>query len=362
LTELQQKSWEPEVLLSGIVLYGLFQAPRLLDDFHYFFRVNINTRTNDIDNFVAVLKLAIYWLTCGLVAHIISRGIWVGMIGLSFAFPKGIAFNRLNYAKKFKDRREKIPDTKQIIYTLESFSSTLFSISFMVFMMVIGGYLYLLVAIIIPVYWLDLVFRNISYFDILEKMLSYYFVFVLILGLLSFIDFVSLGLLKRVKFISKLYFPFYNMVSFLTLARFYRPIYYILISNIKTWKVVISSVTFLFAIFITLIYGSFDRYPGENISDISFWSDNMESGTYTGYYDDQIEEIKSVIAQIQSDVISGNTIRLFKVLNANREDSIKKNCNIDSLYNVKEKEINKSVVMIDCLSKFYKVEIGDSLY
>ena len=33
LTELQQRSWEPEILLSGIVLYGMFKVPDLLDDF-----------------------------------------------------------------------------------------------------------------------------------------------------------------------------------------------------------------------------------------------------------------------------------------------------------------------------------------
>lgn len=75
LTELQQKSWEPEVLLSGIVLYGMLKMPGLLDDFAYFYKTNFRTGTTDIDTFVLMMKIAIYWLTGGLIAHLISRGI-----------------------------------------------------------------------------------------------------------------------------------------------------------------------------------------------------------------------------------------------------------------------------------------------
>jgi hypothetical protein len=87
LRELQLRSWEPEILLSGIVLYGMFQVPDLLDQAYFFFRTNIFD-AGDVENLIALLKVATYWLIFGLILHLISRGIWVGMIGLSFTFPK----------------------------------------------------------------------------------------------------------------------------------------------------------------------------------------------------------------------------------------------------------------------------------
>ena len=60
LNELQQKSWEPEILLSGIVLYGMFQIPDLLDSFLEFGNDNLFGSTTDLDNFVSAIKVALY--------------------------------------------------------------------------------------------------------------------------------------------------------------------------------------------------------------------------------------------------------------------------------------------------------------
>lgn len=115
LDELQQKSWEPEILLSGIVLYGMFQAPGLLDSFLAFAKLNIDGNFNSLDNLVALLKIGFYWLTLGLILHLISRGIWVGMVGLSFTFPDGIKKENLKLSPRFRKRVDRIPSIEQII-------------------------------------------------------------------------------------------------------------------------------------------------------------------------------------------------------------------------------------------------------
>jgi len=357
LTELQQKSWEPEVLLSGIVLYGMLQLPDLLDDFAYFFKVNIDTSSNDIDTFVTMMKIAIHWLTGGLIAHLISRGIWVGMVGLSFTFPKGIVLDQLKLTDKYKTFLSRIPDTEQIILRLESFCSSLFSISFMMFMMMMGVYFFLLVTIILPV--LGLVHISTDVFDGLGgQLLKSYLLLMLIAGLLGFIDFVTLGFFKRFKWISKIYWPIYRLVGVLTLARFYRPIYYILVSNISRWKIALAIAAFAMISFWS-IGNNQSQYAGEDFSQINLWSDNIETGAFTGYYDDQNDDIKSVVASIQSDVIQGNTLRLFIVLRANREDSIKAYCNLDSL--LKIEDMTSSRAKLQCISAFYTVAIDDSV-
>lgn len=360
LTELQLKSWEPEVLLSGIVLYGMFKMPELLDQFLYYFRVNFDSISNNIDSFVGMMKVAVYWLTGGLIAHLISRGIWVGMVGLSFTFPKGIELDEIKLTDKYRNYLAKIPSTEKIILNLESFSSSLFSISFMMFMMMLGSYFYILVTIIAPIFTTLYFFGDIFDNDLFGYIVAGYLLLVLGIGFLGFIDFVTLGFFKRFKWISKIYWPFYRMVGILTFARFYRPIYYILVSNIKGWKIAVLLTTFVIGSFMWVGSISNSTYPGENLSQISMWSDSRATGAYTGYYDDQIDDIKSIVASIQSDIIRGNTVRLFLVLQASREDSIKAYCNLDSLLQVEG--LGSARAKIQCLATFYSVAVDDFIY
>ncbi len=360
LSELQQKSWEPEVLLSGIVLYGMFKMPGLLDDFLYYYKINFTGASNDIDNFVGMMKVAVYWLTSGLIAHLISRGIWVGMVGLSFTFPKGIALDEIKLTDKYKNFLARIPSTEKIILNLEGFSSTLFSISFMMFMMMLGAYFYLLITIIVPVlslvYFVNDIFDN----DTFGYILAGYLLVVLAFGFIGFIDFITLGFFKRFRWLSKIYWPIYRVVGTLTMARFYRPIYYILVSNVKKWKIGLLLTAFVVASFMWVGGISNSTYPGESLSRISLWSDSQNTGSYTGYYDDQVDDIKSINASIQSDIIRGNTVRLFLVLRAEREDSIKAHCNLDSLFQIEE--LGRPQARIQCLKAFYSVSIDDSVF
>ena len=56
-------------------------------------------------------------------------------------------------------------------------------------------------------------------------------VIVLLSGVVYMVDFFTLGLLKRIKLIEKPYYYLYVVMGWLTLARFYRPLYYNFIDN-----------------------------------------------------------------------------------------------------------------------------------
>jgi len=360
LTELQQKSWEPEVLLSGIVLYGMFKMPGLLDDFLYYFKVNVAVSTSDIDNFIGLMKVAVYWLTGGLIAHLITRGIWVGMVGLSFTFPRGITLDKLRLHEKYKNYLTRIPSTEKIILNLESFSSALFSISFMMFMMMLGAYFYLLITIIIPIVSIIYFFNGAFDNPVFGGILTGYILLMIGMAFVGFVDFITMGFFKRFKWIAKIYWPIYRFVGVLSLARFYRPIYYILLSNIKGWKIAILLTVFVIFSFQWVMGIANANYPGEGLSQISLWSDSQTTSSYTGNYDDQMDDIKSIQASIQSDIIRGNTVRLFIVLRADREDSIKAYCNLDSLLQVEG--LGRGEARMQCLTKFYSIAIDDSVF
>ena len=359
LTELQQKSWEPEILLSGIVLYGLFQIPSILDSMLLYANDNLFGDTIDLDSLVNSLKVALYWLTCGLILHLISRGIWVGMVGLSFTFPYGINKNRLKVSGKFEQVLDKIPSIEQIIINLEKVSSALFSISFMLFMVMMGAYLFILIFLVIPLVGFDQLIDFDSLGTVGESIVSIYAISIIVMGFVSLIDFITLGFFRQFKWLSKIYYPFYWIVSIVTLSRFYRPIYYTIISNYGKWKIGLFLIFFAITSFLGVGGLQDSVMPGEALSQLEIWNNKRGSTSFSGHYDDQNDDFHSIQAQIQSDIISENTVRLFVVLKASREDSIRKFCNYDSLVN--DTELRTHQIELKCASDFYHVYLDDSL-
>jgi len=58
-------------------------------------------------------------------------------------------------------------------------------------------------------------------------------------GLLVFIDFLTLGYLKRVRLFAPFYYPVHYMVSLITLSFLYRRLYYSIISNVRPVYIII---------------------------------------------------------------------------------------------------------------------------
>lgn len=354
LEELQQKSWEPEILLSGIVLYGMFKVPNLLDEFLVFFKLNIFGNSQDMDNLVALFKMGIYWLIGGLILHLVCRGIWIGMVGLSYTFPHGIQMSRLNYKGKFRNKVERIPSYEHIVMRLEKLCSSLFSVSFMLFMSLIGGYLYFLILVIVPFTVAYLVF-DVGFSGPVFDAFQVYVIFILSIGLIALLDFVSLGYLRGFKWFSKIYWPLHQFISALTLSRFYRPIYYGVVTNFNKW------VFFVFLVMFTVISifgaGSISNglYPGDSISQLELWGNDQGYVAFSGNYDDQNQDFPSVRAHIPSDVISGDVLKLFVVAHVTYEENMLKRMPLDSLREVypDTSEVALKLMVIDSYLTVY---------
>ncbi len=252
----------------------MFKAPGLLDSFLAFAKLNL-TSVSILDNLVALLKVALYWLTFGLILHLISRGIWVGMVGLSFTFPDGIHKEKLKLSPRFQKKVDEIPRIEQIIINLEKLCSSLFSISFMMFMVVIGGYLFLFIVLILPILSFLLYFGSNNLSEHVDFSLQIYAYITFGIGVIGLFDFITLGLLKRIKWLSAIYYPIHKVISFLTLSRFYRPIYFTLISNYNKWKIGISLLIFVvISVFMLETISNEGSLPGEAWSRISIWNNS----------------------------------------------------------------------------------------
>ncbi len=140
LKRIQEGSWEPEILISGIVLYGLFQIPSLIDQLYIYLE---NYSYAILDNglnltLTSLLKISTVWLVIGFISHLFFRSVWAAFVGLSFVYKRGVQIEKLQYPHLFKKHLSKNNDYKNQIIRLEKICSTIFSISFLIFMWVVG--------------------------------------------------------------------------------------------------------------------------------------------------------------------------------------------------------------------------------
>lgn len=91
LKKLSQESWQAELVVSGIAIYGSLQLPDVL---HYLsdwgFTYFEEGRTWFIFYLLIYIYLGSVTLILSFFLHFVLRAYWIGMLGLASAFPEGI--------------------------------------------------------------------------------------------------------------------------------------------------------------------------------------------------------------------------------------------------------------------------------
>lgn len=300
------------------------------------------------------MKVSVFWLISGLIIHLITRGIWIGLVGLSFVWPDGVNKKRLNYEKEFDDEVKGILGLNELVLKWEKICSSIFSISFLLFMSVVGGYFFLFIFIIIPFFFIDT-------YDSQNRLEIYWDIYTYIIAgisVIALIDFLSFGLVKKIPYLSKVYLPITRLIRVASLAFLYRPIYYTWASQTNRWVFILTMILFIAVNFVLgdRFFDS-DRVEREN-TNISLYFETMGYGAYSGYYEDMDEEFFSFRAQIPSDIIQGDVLRVFVALNPDIEDDIVAKCGFE---NVEDRWKIGASKALDCLEGAYQLSFGDSV-
>ncbi|MEO0789307.1 MAG: hypothetical protein AAFY36_11620 [Bacteroidota bacterium] len=223
LDSIQQNSWELELLISGFAIFLLLAA---VEPVH---QLEIDLALLIVQTEVASVLLLIYypfltslWLLIGsLLIHVLLRGLWIAAIGLRYV-SGDIDYTRLKYQPKFSSYlKKRIGGFDDYIERLEQACSIAFSLSFVLIFSIISLSSFLFITLL-PI----LFFGGSQYFysgSILSGL-------IIGIGLLYFVDFITLGFFKRNE-VTQWYFPIYRVGSWLSLSRFYRPLYHNLIDN-----------------------------------------------------------------------------------------------------------------------------------
>jgi len=259
LEKLQQESWQLELLISGFALFGIYESRSWIDTF-----INhmLDQSYGPSDMYVGIVILllkggwAIFFIN--LLIHVVLRGLWIGAIGLRYV-SQDIDYDSLGYNDQFSTYlRKKVGEYDEFIERLEKICSVLFAYTFLLFLLLLSLLLFLaFMGVLLHISSLGNKGEQPN-----EWSVMLIFVF-LTLGLIVFIDFITLGALKRINFprFSKAYMYLYRFFSTITLSFLYRPLLYNFIDDKYTRRLFYLSVPYIFlVIFADSIIG-FSPYP-----------------------------------------------------------------------------------------------------
>lgn len=217
LDELQLQSWQLELVISGFAIFGLFSTLDPL--FQWFTEFQVKELWK-----LRYLGFAIYFsciLTIvNLILHVLLRGLWIGAVGVRSVSGE-IEFDKLNFSPLITSYlKKKIVSFDIFIERLETYSSIMFGLTFLVVFITLGAF----INFVLFLFFMGLV----SDFNLSEG-ISVFLIFLVlgiffVLYLLILIDFITRGTLKKSG--GRFYLKFYRFTSILTLSVIYRPLLY----------------------------------------------------------------------------------------------------------------------------------------
>ena len=311
LDSLQQQSWELELLISGFAIFGLFTAYE-----------PIKIEMTNAGNEQQIYSFVIYFLALtacsillfNLLLHVILRGLWIGALGLRYV-SGDIEFDELKYSERFKKYLSKrIVSFDRYIGSLENYCSILFAVSFLLIFYVLAMTVVIIAFVLIANFIID----NENLPSWISQGVGIPLMVFLAFGMfLTFFDFITQGLLKKNKWVSKFYFPIYWVFSKITLAFLYRPLVYNFLDNKFGRRISLA----LVPVYVIILIGVSVNYRTSN-----YFNDDLNSNSViansNNYEDALTEDIFIEDVAIASKVTTNNFLKIFMVFDDDFDDYI----------------------------------------
>ena len=311
LQRLQEESWQLELIISGFAIFGLFTALEPISEAASIAQSKQQV-VKTIILFIAVISCAI--LLFNLLLHVVLRGLWIGTLGLRYV-SGDIDYDSLNYSEKFtKYLKKKVGSFDKYVATLENYCSIIFAVSFLLIFYVLAITFTIVSIALIASQIID----NDALPETLRTIVGVSLILFLFFGMiLTFIDFITQGWLKKKRWISKFYFPIYWVFSFITLSFLYRPLVYNFLDNKFGRRL---SFVLLPVYFLILVLTSFQYKPSNYFNDVGNSSEN--SASHVSYLDMLGENEHIDEFAITSKVITTPYLNVFMELTDNVENNV----------------------------------------
>jgi hypothetical protein len=268
LERLQQESWQLELLISGFLLSLLLGAKEgmsqlMIDSGHL-----LTSYEGGMLYFMIMSGfIACNILVINLIVHVLLRSLWIGAIGLR-NISGDISLDNIKLSPFFRAHLEKkLPTFDEFIGRLENFCCLVFAFTFLIIFSILSFFSVLVICSSLIYVLANFFLTFLPTFKFLRRIvvipiLASFIVF----GLLYLIDFVTLGSIKRIKWLSKIYYPFYRFFSIISFSSVYRPLYYNMIDNALGRKVMLAIVPYLFLLLLPSLisYNDTEFFPLKN--------------------------------------------------------------------------------------------------
>jgi len=366
LDKLQQESWQLELLISGFAIFGLIGLQGYI-----FEEYAQNAQDANIYK-IGLLASAtpiIFILLFNLIIHVLLRGLWIGALGLRYV-SGDIDYEALKYSEKFTSYlKRKVGSFDRYISRLEDYCSIMFAVSFLMVFYLIGIALFIILVAIIKE--ASMSYEG-SYSSIIESIGKFIAILLFIGALITFVDFITQGFLKKKKWLSKIYFPFYRVFSILTLSFLYRPLVYNFLDNKFGRRISYLLFPLYFLIFLSTstYYKTSNYIKSTNLSTSQFASNN-------NYYNTLPEKEQVTTAAISAKIITKPFLPFFIPYKEAIEDrifdfnpSLKPNADKRGLstgvtINSNSSRVNRdslTAIYLKTFKRIYKVSIDSTTY
>jgi hypothetical protein len=334
LKDLQENSWELEILISGGAIFTLFQVSEIW--INWMADMAVISYLPGRTFFMLAGTLGIEILKLGFILHLILRAFWLSMVCINYVYPKGIAREKIKWKKPFSVNVEENDDLHEPILNVDRLCGIVMYLS------IISSFL--LTGIIFTIFMI-FSFPMLLGIDIgiIGQLLFIFF-------LIYLFDLIFDGLLRKIPYLSYLTFLIFKLYDFLTFRFVYQKAAHLFRSNIPKWQFILSAVVFL-AVSITLSYlNTYNVMKWPNVFDArSFHGQLNPENPIMNYrfYKDELDENTSSSLHIQSKFIQDDHLEIF----------VQYRLFLDELINALPKDPGTSN-----LSEFLEIAIDDSVY
>jgi hypothetical protein len=333
VSNLQLESWQLELLITGFSIFLLASGIEEYNTFNNNFKetkiVNgangVNPLINDSIRFILdTIPIGLGFFLINLLIHLLLRGFWIGIVGLSSVSSK-IDFESLNFKGKF--RRfipENVKSLDELILYLDKISSVVFAYTFLLVFSIIS----VVIVFSIGLSTMGIAVVNMMSPDSSTLMagLSVFLVLVVLfyffMALIFFLDTLLFSYFKKSRWFSVLYYPFYRFFSFISFAFIYRSIYYHLITNFKKKYIIGFTLVLLVITYTFREVGrmDLDKYYPE-------YTDKSELMMAEVFYDDlRLDHQYIRTVSIPSKYVDNGFLELFIRYNPNNNSILKLTC------------------------------------
>lgn len=229
---LEAESWQAELIISGIAIFGSLQLPNLYNRLIGWMVFNVTEEISILTYLIALyLVMAVSVLILAFIVHFILRALWIALIGLSSVYPEGIRSveNQVVSKRLIGNIKEELGNLDAFNEALDRTCSSLLALTFSLVFATTGFTVFLSVLIALLM-GMSYVFPGLE----LQNYLFLFFLAVPILAILNSI--ANLPGFRNHPWVVRFHYPLARTIGLILFNVGYRPymlIQYVFITNIN---------------------------------------------------------------------------------------------------------------------------------